>query len=76
MTFGYRLNSVVQVEKIDVVDLSFKNDRFLFVSQVMKFSKFGFMFCVKLLMLVPGAVMAISYACVLFLTLLFSGLGI
>ena len=62
VTFGSRLNSFVQVEKIDVVDLSFESDRFLFVSQVLRFSKYELMAWVRLLMLGPSVVLVGSSA--------------
>ena len=36
ITFGSKLNSFVHVEKIDVVNLSFDNERFLPFSQVLR----------------------------------------
>ena len=36
ITFGSKLNSFVHVEKIDVVGLSFDNERFLPVSEVLR----------------------------------------
>ena len=41
-TFGFKINSIVQVENTDVLDSSFDSEIFLLVSQVLKLLKFGF----------------------------------
>ena len=73
ITFDSRLNSFVQAKKID---LFFESDKYLFLSQVLIFSKYGFMVWVKLLMFGLGVGMVISCAYVVILMLLFSDSGI
>ena len=62
ITFGYKLNSFVHVEKIDFVNLSFNNERFLPVSQVLRLFRSGSMFAAKVSILGPGVVRIVSSA--------------